>query len=120
MEIKQIEIRDRSTFIPALAMRISGTDGYLFRRAGFGASPCTLLMNLSTMELNYDPFSWKVLEGRTMHVAHRWIKENWDSLGCDDVVDVEFILGESASPKSSEREGGEPSIEDILHCRAVG
>jgi len=104
MEIKQFEIRDQATFIPALAIRFSGFDGYLFRRAGFGESVCTILIKLSTLELNFDPFGWKVVQGRTMHLAHLFIKENWDELKSEDVVDVEFILGEKGSKKVSERE----------------
>jgi hypothetical protein len=34
--------------------------------------------------------------------AHHWIIEHWDELKDSDVVDVEFILGETQQPKVSE------------------
>jgi hypothetical protein len=36
--------------------------------------------------------------------AHLWIEANFDKLNDGDVVDVEFILGERAMPKVSERD----------------
>ena len=41
--------------------------------------------------------------GRTWFVAHAHIIANWDSLSDGDVVDVEFILGEKPTAKTSER-----------------
>jgi hypothetical protein len=36
-------------------------------------------------------------------VAHEWIIEHWAELGDGDVVDVQHILGETATKKVSER-----------------
>jgi hypothetical protein len=34
--------------------------------------------------------------------AHNFIQAQWDTLTTGDVVDVEFILGETLEPKQSE------------------
>jgi hypothetical protein len=99
VESKLIEVRDRGTFIPALAIRVSGDDGYLARRAGFH-SPLVILIHLETMECNYDPWNWR--SPRTMPRAHRYIENCWNRLKSGDVVDVEFLLGETQAPKISE------------------
>lgn len=98
MKIKQLEIRDKGTFIPALAIEVSGSDGYLLRRAGFGSS-LVILIHLEGMKCNYDPYEWG---NRTMTEAHNYIQNSWNSLNDGDVVDVEFVLGEAAHPKTSE------------------
>jgi len=100
METKLLEIRDRATCVPALAIQVSGVDGYLMRRAGFGSVPMVYLIMLATEQCRYDPYNWD--NPRTMGNAHLHIAEHWESLQNGDVVDVEFILGESATPKVSE------------------
>ena len=100
-QIKLLEIRDVGTFIPAMAVRVSGEDGYLMRRAGFGA-PMVYLIALATERCAYDPWNWHG-GGRTMNIAHQFIEKEWDSLTEGDVVDVQFILGETTAPKVSER-----------------
>ena len=100
MIIKQFEIRDDGTFIPAIAIQVIGADGYLLRRAGYGATPCVILTNLSTMQCNYDPYDWP---NRTMGVAHKAILDAWDQWQDGDVVDVQFILGETKEKKVSEQ-----------------
>ena len=98
MTTKLLEIRDRATLVPALAVRISGDDGYLARRAGFDASMIYLVM-LTTARCQYDPWSW---DDRTMHHAHMYIVAAWPDLKDGDVVDVEFVLGETEVKKQSE------------------
>lgn len=39
-----------------------------------------------------------------MWIAHNWIEQHVDELVDGAVVDVEFILGETTTPKRSERE----------------
>jgi hypothetical protein len=99
METKLFEIRDRGTFVPAMAIRVSGADGYLMRRAGFD-SPMVYLVMLATEKCRYDPYNWDNM--RTMGNAHNFIQAQWDTLTTGDVVDVEFILGETLEPKQSE------------------
>lgn len=98
MNIKFVEIRDRHTFVPALAFQIHGDDHYLARRAGFD-SPMVCLVILATQRWAYDPWSWG---NRTYHTAHLWLSKHWDEFESGGVVDVEFILGERATPKVSE------------------
>lgn len=98
-EVKLFEIRDRGTFISAMAIQVSGADGYLMRRAGF-ESPMVYLVALATERCCYDPYNWG---NRTMQTAHLFIAEHFNTLTDGEVVDVEFILGESHMPKMSER-----------------
>lgn len=98
MKQKFVEIRDKGTFVPALAIRLAGDDHYLARRAGYG-SPLVILVLLSTMKCAYDPYAWG---GRTYPVAHHWLQEHFDEHEDGGVVDVEFILGETSEPKRSE------------------
>lgn len=98
MTTKTLEIRDRGTFIPALAIQVSGDDGYLMRRAGF-KNPMVYLIALATEKAKYDPYNW---DNRTMKTAHLFIEEHFSELTDGQVIDVEFILGERATPKPSE------------------
>ena len=41
---------------------------------------------------------------RTRPHAHAYIEQHWHELRDGDVIDIEFILGETAEPKLSERE----------------
>lgn len=99
MQTKLLEIRDKRTFIPVLAISIDAGDGYLARRAGFGSSRCIQLVHFSSGRSSWDPYEWA---DRTMENAHLYIQANWDELKDHDVMDVEFILGEMSKPKVSE------------------
>lgn len=110
MTTKLLEIRDRGTFIPALAIEVSGADGYLMRRAGF-QSAIIYLIALATQKACYDPYNWG---NRTMNTAHQYIEREWYTLNDGDVVDVEFILGETTDPKRSEQdEQAEPTLAQL-------
>jgi len=104
MEIKFIEVRDRATFIPALAIKISAMDGYLSSRAGFSVPGNIVLIHLQSMKSACDPYDWGG-DTRTMPNAHAYIEEHWDTINNEDVIDVEHILGEKTIPKISERYG---------------
>lgn len=115
MTIKLLEIRDRATFIPAMAIRLFSMherEFYLLRRAGFSkealtgqkdydGDPYIVLVKFTDFETNYDPFCWR--NDRTMGTVHRHIIEHWSSIESGDVIDVEFILGETTTSKCSER-----------------
>lgn len=102
------EIRDRMTFIPVLATKLDTSDApeseaYLVSRAGFGRhSPEVLVTRLGDgeVETNYEPGQWEC--GRTMGMAHVHIKRLFDVLEPGAVIDVEYILGETDSPKKPE------------------
>lgn len=100
MVVKLLEIRDAATFIPCIAISIEGSDGFLARRAGYEFR-CILFGKLRGGEMHYSPFDWEEFP-RTMHQAHIYIAKNWDVIKDDDVIDVEFILGETTHKKISE------------------
>lgn len=118
MKVKALELRDRATFIPIVAVDmnpdtdINARDGrkqdpgqrYLLRRCGY---PCNGEPNILITSMHADgspawndPYGWS---GRTFPVAHNWIIDHWTELKDGDVVDVEFILGERKTAKLSER-----------------
>ncbi len=104
MTIKMFEIRDHATCIPALAFRISGDDGPIARRAGFGDVGCVYLVMLATEKAAYDPYSDVWGNARTMRHAHLYISEHFDDLQDGQVVDVRVILGEATEPAEAERQ----------------
>lgn len=124
METKALELRDRSTFIPILCIDMNV--GYfevpdqapreaaeymeasmrrrhkLMRRVGY---PCDGRPNIMMTKLagrsraDNDPYGWG---DRTFATAHLWIIEHWRDLKDGDVVDVQWILGETSEPATSE------------------
>lgn len=110
MNVKLFEIRDAGTFIPAMAVeldRANGTrDDALLRRAGFGMESGKARLYILLMPLDdgkghftYDQYGWG---NRTMETAHQYMYEHWDDLKSGDLVDVQFILHETATKKESE------------------
>jgi hypothetical protein len=123
MEIKLFEIRDRMTFIPCFGILMAPSEAkaappcghgaalwsqglaetFLLRRAGFSFdAPLVLFGRLEGGECQYDPYDWRG-DTRTMRFAHRYIQANWPKLRSGDVIDIEFILGETKTSKESER-----------------
>jgi hypothetical protein len=106
MITKSFEIRDRATFIPAVAIKMvpaNEEQRYLLRRCGYGFDhPAVLLtrMDGNARAAPSDPYDWG---DRTMTVAHDYITQNFDSLADGSVIDVEHILGKRPEPKASER-----------------
>lgn len=105
MQIKTIEIRDSATFIPAIAIRPemrTGGEDYLWRRAGYDTPyRYILLLKLNDLSGQYGSADWG--SSRTMSVAHRYLEEHWDDIGeYGEVIDVEYILGETEEKKASE------------------
>ena len=98
--VKYLEIRDRITCIKAFAFRLSKPIPKLAKAAGFG-NPAVFFGKLDGTDITYDPFKHKP-HGRTMKEAHLWLIENYDSVESGDVIDVEYILGETDEPKESE------------------
>ena len=104
MEVKLLEIRDRATFLPVMAVSTVPAEGqvYLLSRAGFSPSLASIILTRLSGESpsSADPYFWN---NRTMETAHIYIEKNFPSLKDGDVVDVEFILGETTEAKPSER-----------------
>lgn len=108
IETKLFEVRDCGTFIPCFGIRcataaLKGLERYLMRRAGFSDDiPCVLFGSLYyPRNAHWDPFEHGP-GGRTMQAAHLHIEKHWDELESGVLIDVEFLLGETNSPKQSE------------------
>lgn len=102
METKVLELRDRSTFIPLIAMKMVSTvtpEHNLLRAAGYGMHDCIMIFHASGGEARCDPYEWG---DRTYKTAHAFIETHWDLINSGDVIDVEHILGETPTVKSSE------------------
>lgn len=108
MEIKCLEIRDAMTFIPVICIRpvpVNEAQRYLLRRDGYSGTideRCVIYIKAQCRGVAYDPYDWPS-NPRTHRVAHNYITEHWADLSDGDVVDVEFILGETVVIKQSER-----------------
>lgn len=105
MIIKLFEVRDRATFLPVFALSTepgNKEQAYLLRRVGFNPAGDAIVIARLNGEDNSsaDPYHWR---DRTMQTAHLYITENFDKIKDGDVIDVEFILGETTQPKTSER-----------------
>lgn len=105
MQIKLLEIRDRATFLPVFAISTEASnDGqnYLLRRCGFGCGDAVIIARLNGEQpSSADAYFWN---DRTMQTAHLYIENHFHELRDGDVIDVEFIKGETDQPKKSERE----------------
>lgn len=105
MITKLLEIRDEGTCIPAMASEAvadNGRQAAILRRAGYGESRCIILQHLHKGEATYNPHDWR---SRTYGEAHLYIIKHWDDLKDGDVVDVQFIRGETTEKKTSEIQG---------------
>lgn len=110
MEVKLLEVRDSMTFIPMLAIKPiprSEEERYLLARAGYGSDPkiqsaFVFLCRLDGGPMNYDAYAWGHLS-RTCGTVHDWLGDHWAEVKSGDVLDVEYILGETSVPKVSER-----------------
>ena len=76
---------------------------YLLRRDGYQgdlSEPCVIMIIAQCRGVAYDCYDWK---DPTHKVAHNYITEHWGKLLDGDVIDVQFILGETSERKVSER-----------------
>lgn len=124
MQTKLFEIRDRATFVPMLGIRLGSTnkeERFLLSSAGFGSWLCSRGIYILLAQINggsgkitYDPYEWE--GSRTYQVAHDYIIQHWEELESGDVIDVEYILGETKTRKTSERLYNEPdSISQVFN-----
>lgn len=101
---KYFEIRDRGTLIVCRADKFEVKDikeALFLRRGGWSIDyPDVVLTTLNGgIQSNYDPFKWN---SGTLHEAHLYIRENFDKLTDYQVIDTQYIRGESETPKESE------------------
>lgn len=105
--LKLLELRDKDTFIPVAAIdcTVNSSDNtydtFLLRKAGYGSNRLILLTRLDGGKSCYDYHNWD--NPRTWGIAHKYIEEHWDEITDSDVIDVEFILGETTEKKVSDR-----------------
>ena len=105
-ELKFFEVRDRATCLPVCVLKLNRDSNHtsrtnaLLQRVGYGENPCYLLSRLGGGgRSEYDSYEWG---DRTLHVAHVYISGNWDNLDDGAIIDVEFILGETLTPKETD------------------
>lgn len=103
MITKRFEVRDRATMIPVIAISLqpSSSAEVQFNEAGgfgTGVGYC-ILIHVEGQQSSYDPYKWN---NRTMFNAHQYIKEHFNELPDNSVVDVRVILGEAEEPAESE------------------
>lgn len=110
MEIKVLEIRNSNTFLPVICIKPvpdNEAQRCLLRRDGYSCQPddpIIIMIDAQCRGVAYDPYDWPH-DPRTKQNAHLYIEQHWRELKDGDVIDVEFILGETASQKVSERFG---------------
>lgn len=112
MVAKVIEIRDRGTLIPALAVQMGSPEEqehWLLSTVGFGRTYMEQSKYVVLCQINSaaglctsDPYDWPA-QPRTWREAHKYVTAHFNELTPGAVVDVEFILGETAAPKTSDR-----------------
>ena len=109
MQLKCLEIRDRHTFIPAICIKPlpdNEAQRYLLRRDGYSCQetdPIIIMIDAQCRGVAYDCYDWPS-GSRTKKIAHDYISKHWHLLVDGDVIDVEYILGETKTKKVSERE----------------
>jgi hypothetical protein len=109
VESKCLEVRDRNTFIPVICVRptpANEAQRYLLRRDGYSGRQderCVIMIDAQCRDVAYDCYDWA--DARTKRIAHNYITEHWHELADGDVIDVEFVLGETDKPKISESTG---------------
>ena len=105
MDCKTLEVRDAGTYIAVLAMRMEPENifqRYYLEREGFTEGAGIVLMRIADQQAHADPYDWSE-SARTMRLAHIHITSHFDKLQDGDVVDVQFIQGETTEKKVSER-----------------
>lgn len=126
MITKLFEIRDRSTFFPLVAVEMAPGPvilplnnanidewmamDFLLVHCGYRRDqpPLIMVFHANGGPARYDPHDWG---DRTYHTAHKFIADNWRSLKSGAVIDVQFILGETSEPVTSERTMAEGNLE---------
>lgn len=99
---KVLEIRDAATYIAVIATRTTSEvdqERYHFGRAGY-PDDFVIVTRIGSLESQYNPFDWGMT--RTMQVAHKYIREEWENIKNLDVIDVEHIMGRRSTVKETE------------------
>ena len=105
MITKVVEVRDRMTYIPAVATSlkysyINQAANKILNNSGIWShNDIVILTHLDRNKSSMDPYEWN---DRTMKTAHDYIVKNWEFINNSDVIDVEYILGETSDKKENQ------------------
>jgi hypothetical protein len=109
--MKFLEVRDAGTTIPIIAFSIAETlntdseqmikrEKY-YNHTGYNVdSGSVFVIKLVEPSIEFDSYNWN--EGRTMIKAHQYIEKHYNELNEFDVIDVQYIMGETKQKKNPE------------------
>jgi len=114
MAQKIIEVRDAGTHVDVLAIRLEAQneqERYILARSGYGGGNEDFANFTLMIDLNWPVSIWgsayecemDTRPSRTFYEAHRELTKNWDAYKSGDVLDVQFVIGETDHPKKSDR-----------------
>ena len=120
MIAKLFEIRDAGMTISALAIQLTTADipaqddgreacRWLLERGGFGSTTIEQSQYVILLSLNGERGTWSCDpyagwgRARTMPVAQEYLIEHFAELDNGAIIDVQYILGETKEPKTSDR-----------------
>jgi hypothetical protein len=130
METKLIEVRDAATCIVMAAIKMepfkdnalnkypilwrdkSGTvstmharETWMLSHAGYGfENPLILFFRIDQpSKWKWSSMDWDPNLDRTFAVTHRYLEDHWDEVKHGDVIDAQFILGETAVQKRTDQ-----------------
>lgn len=112
--VKLIEVRDEGTTMPVIAIQpnpLTDAEVWAYGRTGYGLEASDMRqyvlvapLHAGSGLLTCDPYKHPgAPQVRTLFIAHKYIKKHWAELASGDVVDVQFILGETEAPKVTDR-----------------
>lgn len=112
MKVKLVEVRDRGTCVPAIAIKTTNPENeaeqWLWHRSGYHGAwdrgeeiILARIDGSADRQLIYDIYDWH--GSITMQAAHEWLIDHFDEIENGAVVDAEFIRGESVAPRQSDR-----------------
>jgi len=122
MKQKVLEILDRATYIPVIATECysdNPIEQRHFRRTGFGAGQKLIMVTrIPDGKSHYASYRWDN-GSRTMQVAHEYIEKHFEVLQPGDIVDVEYILGETKTKKQKPRNKAIARIRRRCLCKEL-
>lgn len=112
LEVKLVEARDDGITMALMFVKMAPdnpSEKWLLARSGYGDCPEEYIIMVDINE--GDNFKGQTSASetdyaygfRTRTVVHHFMEDNWDTVKPGDVVDVQYILGETSSPKKSEQ-----------------
>ena len=106
MTTKILEIRDNFTRILAVAIQAKGdtpAEKQALRACGYPEDGSSIiLMDLNNNKASNDPYDPIWGANRTMRMALDYVIQHWDQINDGDLIDVEFLNGTRAEPKTPE------------------